>query len=63
MTMMETEDINCDRSTWLKTDCPFCGNEEALMEDPDLPETGRFVSGICDGCEGLFEYDRWDYAD
>lgn len=59
--MTETDELVGDYSTWIKTDCPFCGNEDALMEDPDLPETGRFVAGICDSCERFFEYDRWDY--
>ncbi|WP_310482551.1 hypothetical protein [Chamaesiphon sp. VAR_48_metabat_403] len=61
--MIKTDETVCDRSTWIKTECPHCNSPDAIMKDPDLSESGRFISGTCDACEGYFEYDLWDCDD
>lgn len=47
----------------IRTTCPWCGDENAMMENPDHPRVGRIAFGTCNNCIRAFEVDTWEYLD
>jgi hypothetical protein len=57
---IKTDEMEIDRSTWVITNCPWCNSDKAIMEDPELPDSSRFIHGQCPTCERAFEFDQYE---
>jgi hypothetical protein len=44
--------------THIPTSCPWCSSEKAEIQNPDRPNSDRFLLGTCPECERAFEHDQ-----